>query len=155
MGGIHDTWIWPAFLRVRRTAARKVPEIGRVSIRFCPMADRHHLQSPRVYAHSLHYPDKICFARAAATDLTPEHIYGITAHEFGHLIADAEGWDAHVTIPETPGETPQEVQEEADQAALIRLGLPVYYDYRRVQYIPALVLDAVSGEGSCRNLIPN
>lgn len=57
----------------------------------CPEANKEHRDSPRQYAHTHHYSNTICLARAFYT-LPKKHKLGIILHELGHL-AGAEGED--------------------------------------------------------------
>ncbi len=56
----------------------------RVSVQFCPQADRAHQRSPRSYAHVGHYSGIICIAHATIK-LPPQYSLAILLHELGHL----------------------------------------------------------------------
>jgi len=81
----------------------------------CPLAEEAHAQDFRVHMHVGHEPGFVCAARDALT-LPPANQLGMFLHEFGHLIGGPS-------------------QHDADTAILERLGVPILYDDRMMQYV--------------------
>ena len=55
-----------------------------IYIEHCKIADKHHKQDKRNYAHTYHYADTICIAKAF-NRLPDNFKWGIILHELGHL----------------------------------------------------------------------
>ena len=81
----------------------------------CPLAEHHHLKSFRQFAHTLDldYDDRTVCVTAEIGQLPDEFLYGILAHEFGHIIA-VEIWD-------------DDTEEGADRAVDVFLELDIRY----------------------------
>lgn len=62
----------------------------RLHIAPCPVAEHDHKKSKRQYAHALHRPKTIC-AAADFWGLPLGHLYGVLAHEIGHVLAKEAG----------------------------------------------------------------
>lgn len=125
----RDSRLSRAFCRLRRRVEIRVPELSGMRLRICPLADREHEESWRRFAHTLHRYDTICFAAAAETELTDRELYGILAHEFGHLIADRLNAPAHLDGSD------EDAQAEADLAAAVILDVPVRYNERALEEV--------------------
>lgn len=61
-----------------------------VKWRHCAIAERDHRKDVRNYAHTFHFPQTICFAKAF-WKLPREYRDGILLHEIGHLLAGPQG----------------------------------------------------------------
>jgi len=62
--------------------------LNKIKIKYnCPYAIKDNKNSPRVFAHTLHEPDRICVFEDLGK-LYKKYLYGIMLHEFGHIIAD-------------------------------------------------------------------
>ncbi len=122
------------FRVARAYAARALPWIGKVPVRFCRKADSLHKLRWRLFAHT----EKlrvytVCFARDAERELTDEEILGMTAHELGHVVGMKLKYPEH-SKPQHSPETPQAVQDEADRIAREILGFRnLRYNRRTLQ----------------------
>lgn len=91
-----------------------------VQPRWCRLADEHHAQSPRQYMHvwdeeaGFGNEVVICVAREAG-DLSFPNLYGLFAHELGHLIS---------------GSTDEDVANKTME----RFCIYIYYDMYDVQW---------------------
>lgn len=81
----------------------------------CPVARFDNDVTKRTFAHTFHIDDTICLS-VNLRWLCDEAVWGIMAHEFGHLLADK-----HYK------KKPDLVEEQADQAAGEFLGVSIYY----------------------------
>jgi hypothetical protein len=75
----------------------------------CKKADQEHRRNKRQYAHTFHYKNCVCLARAFA-NLPAKHQDAIVLHEVGHLIAG-----------------PNATEEEANKAIEDRTGITITY----------------------------
>lgn len=124
-----------AFLRVRAVAAAVEPALARVRWTVCHIADRDHRKKWRQFAHANHFPDVVCIAAAAETELRDGELLGLVAHEIGHVEQEAAGAPAHRRDYAGPG-TPKSVQDEANVVAREisrRMGMGFRYGSRTVQ----------------------
>lgn len=64
---------------------RKFPSF-RPRLLHCHLADKDHSQESRIYMHTNHFKDTVCYAQAAA-ELPFENLVGVFAHEFGHILS--------------------------------------------------------------------
>jgi hypothetical protein len=120
---------------VRGQAAFRFPWISQVKVAFCPLADRHHAQKWRQFAHTNHRVYTVCFSRASEFDLTDEEVLGMCAHELGHIVGKRLRYPEHAR-PMTTKRTPQAVQDEADRIAREVLGFEgLRYNKRTLQEI--------------------
>jgi hypothetical protein len=102
-----------AFEDLSAYVQERVPDLPRIKLEVdCKYAIQDHEEELRVFAHTLHLKDTIC-VHSDLNKLSDAYIYGILAHEFGHIIADTF-WD-----------DPDE--EAADLAAREFLGLDIFY----------------------------
>jgi hypothetical protein len=62
----------------------------KIKIKHCSEADEEHAASFRQYAHTFHYPNIICVAKAF-WKLPEGYLMGILAHEIGHILSDGKG----------------------------------------------------------------
>ncbi len=114
-------------------AMLRFPWIRAVQVDFCSLADRHHKQKWRQFAHTNHVVYTVCFARAAETELTDEEILGMVAHELGHIVGTRLRYPEH-SRPHKGKGTPKSVQDEADRIAREVLGFEgLRYNRRTVQ----------------------
>jgi hypothetical protein len=120
--------------QVLEVARERSPWIPSVRIRHCPLADRDHRKKWRQFAHSLHVPGFICFAREAAHEMTEREIFGMTAHELGHIVAMKLKLPEHMKPARGQG-TPKRVQDEADTVAELLFGIPIRYNRRTLQEV--------------------
>lgn len=120
-----------------------------IQVKRCKVADHDHYKDPRCYAHTMHEPNIICVSSSMEL-LDDENIYGILAHEYGHII--------HSQFPELisgaenyPGEFEIEVDEDlefqyvggrevdheifADFLIEKLFGLRIWYDQKKVQWM--------------------
>ena len=132
--GRSGTGLEGVFSAVLVSASACVTFLRRVRMRYCKDADASHRRRWRLFAHSGHVRGRVCFARAAAQELTPSEMVGMSAHELGHVVADKLGLPAHVQSRYSRGkETPQSVQDEADWVARHLFGIPIRYNKRTLQ----------------------
>lgn len=120
------------FSAVLRYARKQWSFLPKVRFRYCPMADDEHRRSFRQFAHTSHVEGAVCFARAADKDATVAELVGLSAHELGHVAAEALGWPAHRKRIKA-GKTPAAVQREADRASKRILGIPLRYNKRKIE----------------------
>lgn len=120
------------FDAVIERASIALPWILKMSPTGCAMADADHEKSWRQFAHTGCKKNKVCFARAAETELTREEMIGMVAHELGHVVGDELQLPEH-SKPWKGTKTPQAVQDEADAAALRFFGIAVRYNARSIQ----------------------
>lgn len=106
----------------RGHAACKFPWIGSVKFAFCSLADRHHAQKWRQFAHTNHRVYTVCFAKAAERDLTDEEILGISAHEIGHLVGIRLRYPEHHEVRTNPPHWKEPAEQEATRIAVEVLG---------------------------------
>lgn len=108
-------------------------------LHFCRQADREHKKSWRQFAHSLHYPNVICFAHAAAGELIDDEILGILAHEIGHIVANIYGMPWHAEVRgksiKKGSRIHKELEREANYAAKLFLNVSVHYNGRTLEEI--------------------
>jgi hypothetical protein len=64
----------------------------RLDICLCQTAEKEHRRSERQYAHTFHYDGVICVCKAF-WELPDRHLFGVLAHEIGHLLAGPHGSD--------------------------------------------------------------
>jgi hypothetical protein len=77
----------------------------------------------------------VCFARASEEELTDGEILGISAHEFGHIVAIRDRWPEH-EFHETRHPA---VEEEANRIARRVLGFRgLKYNLRTLEELPGL-----------------
>lgn len=123
---------------VLHQASLTFPWLSRVRLRYCSMADREHLKSWRQFSHACHRKDIVCWARAAGKELTDTEIYGITAHELGHIIGEEIGAPAHRRARDR-GAGDEAAEREANLLALT-MGFRVVYNSRKLEetvgYVP-------------------
>jgi len=114
-----------AFSHLQKRLDETVGEFISLSLRWsCPVAEQDHRSAFRQFAHVFHDddPGAICVA-AEIGQLDDEYLYGILAHEFGHLIAQEFHED--------------DSEDGADLAAEEYLGIPIYYRTRYdLEWIP-------------------
>ena len=136
---ISSTRLGDIFSDVLKLAVKVVPELTRVTPGYCKLADQYHDEEWRCFAHSIHRPWKVCWARAAADDLTDGEIIGISAHELGHIIAEGTGMIRDPLVAHSKaivGErTPQAVQNEANWVVKNLLKLPLRYNKRELEEV--------------------
>ena len=103
----------------------------RAQLQGCDLAEKDHRESWRVHAHTIHLPNTICVC--ADIEALPEpHLYGIIAHEFGHLLADKQ-----------QGE---HTESEADRAAERFFGISIEYrSPQRIQWLSDADIAKVKG----------
>jgi hypothetical protein len=122
------------FTLVRAHAAMKFPWLAKVKFAFCSVADRHHAEKWRQFAHTNHRVYTVCFAKASETELTDEEVLGMSAHELGHVVGKRLRYPEHTkSHPRSKG-TPRVVQDEADRIAIEVLGFRgLRYNRRTLQ----------------------
>lgn len=118
--------------KVLKVARLRSPWIPSVRIRHCDLADRDHRKKWRQFAHSLHVPGFICFAREAAYEMTQREVFGMEAHELGHMVAMKLRLPEHRKPARGKG-TPKRVQDEADVVSALLFGIPIKYNRRTLQ----------------------
>lgn len=69
------------------TCQRKYTHFRPFSLHHCPLAESDHAKEERVFAHTLHLPNTVCVCQDIEK-LNDDFLYGIMAHEFGHILAD-------------------------------------------------------------------
>ncbi len=126
------TRIETLFRIVRGFAAEKFPWISSVKFAFCSLADRHHAEKWRQFAHTEHRVYTVCFAKAAEGELTDEEVLGMSAHELGHIIGKRLRYPEH-SRPIVGKRTPKAVQDEADRIVREVLELDLRYNKRTLQ----------------------
>lgn len=70
----------------------KIKKINKRSFEYyyiieCPVANAEHKLSKRQYAHVRHHKDNIICVAHAIWTLPDSHLFGVLAHEIGHLIS--------------------------------------------------------------------
>jgi len=127
------TRIETLFRVVREHAAARFPWIRSVRFAFCSLADRHHAEKWRQFAHTEHRVYTVCFAKASEFALTDEEVLGMSAHELGHIVGKRLRYPEH-SRPTTAKKTPKPVQDEADRIAREVLGFEgLRYNKRTLQ----------------------
>ena len=124
------------FDALRRYVEKKMPELKRkvepMLLWFgCPYAEDDHQRKDRVYAHTNHVDGVICVCESLGK-LSGSKIFGILAHEFGHIAAMAIKQDGS--------------EAGADRAAREYLELPIQYtrDSKAIQYLGEEEISKVS-----------
>jgi hypothetical protein len=87
----------------------------------------------RLFAHTGHRRDVVCWAKAAETELTDAEIDGIAAHEMGHIVS----WELRLPHHDRcrfRGQVTQEVEDEANETAA-KMGMPVIYNARKLEEV--------------------
>ena len=110
----------------------RFPWIRKVKFAFCPLADKHHAEKWRQFAHTNHRVYTVCFAKAAEWELYEEEVLGMVAHELGHIVGKRLRYPEHTRVTREKG-TPKRVQDEADRIAREVLGFNVQYNRRTLQ----------------------
>ncbi|MGI0147907.1 MAG: hypothetical protein ACREDF_00035 [Thermoplasmata archaeon] len=107
------------FRVARDYAALRVPWLKKAKFHICELADFQHTRAWRYFAHSGHLGVyTVCFATASEAELTDGEALGISAHEFGHLVAIKEHFPEHeFHLTRHP-----HVEEEANRIARRVLG---------------------------------
>jgi hypothetical protein len=82
----------------------------KITLEFCDLAEKHHCQRHRQFAHVFHRAGVICISRAFF-DLPQAYQAGILLHEFGHL--SYAGHEEHT-------------EEEADMMGFILSGIQIH-----------------------------
>lgn len=88
-----------SFDKVKEHIVNLVPELKDVKLEICPDAEEAYQESlqsrkeegedeARVYAHTLHKPNVVCYTERMDNELTEEERQGILVHEFGHIYAN-------------------------------------------------------------------
>ena len=103
----------PVIREVMTWAVLKIPRLDRVRHIFCSLCDSEHRKRKRLYAHSFHEKDMVCWAQAAMR-LPANNLAGICLHELGHHLA-GDRKDEY------------EAEKAADTAVLNRLGIEIEY----------------------------
>lgn len=120
---------------VREQAAHRFPWIQKFKVESCELADRHHNERWRQFAHTNHRVYTVCFCKAAELELTDEEILGMSAHELGHVVGTRLRYPEH-SKPVKGSKTPKAVQDEADRIAREVLGFEgLRYNKRTLQEI--------------------
>lgn len=99
--------------RFNALTAEQFPDFEPLALNWeCPVAEEDHVHSFRQFAHVFHMDGFIC--TSSEIDLLADrHIYGLIAHEFGHVIADGI-WD-------------ETEERDADDAVLEVFGVQIHY----------------------------
>jgi len=105
-----------AFNEIKDLVVQEYPALSDVEWQVCLDADGEHRKSSRQYMHVLHMPGVICCARAVA-DLPKKNALGLFAHEFGHLLLDAQG--------------KRQTEPGADRAWLDMTGVAITYSRKK------------------------
>lgn len=122
---------------VRAQAELRFPWMRSVRFAFCPLADRHHAEKWRQFAHTNHRVYTVCFAKAAEVELFDEEVLGMSAHELGHIVGKRLRYPEHARVVSANAKrTPKKVQDEADRIAREVLGFELLrYNKRTLQEI--------------------
>jgi hypothetical protein len=120
-----------------------------IRIERCSTADHDHYKDPRVFAHTHHKEDVICVSSSIEL-LDDANIYGVLAHEYGHMIYD-QFPELIFDAQEYPNEFEVEIDREygvqfvegvevdieifADWIVEKLFGLRIWYDQRKVQWL--------------------
>lgn len=121
------------FGAVLHKAIRTFPWLSRVRMAYCPQADREHRKSWRQFSHACHQKNVVCWARAAGKELTDTEIYGIAAHELGHIVGEEIGAPAHRRAFHQ-GAGDEATEREANLLALV-MGFRVVYNKRSIEEV--------------------
>lgn len=82
----------------------------KIKVRLCPLAKKHHLESPRQFAHVFHRRDTICVT-PEFYNLPQRYRLGILLHECGHFALIDSG---------------NHEESEADSMASYISGVPIH-----------------------------
>jgi len=99
---------------LREHAAMMDVRIPKIHLKFdCEIAEESYLANQRFVAHAFHQGNTICIVARGVGVLTPHKMYGVIAHEVGHIMSEVQDDSA---------------EGAADQWMRERLGIEVYYD---------------------------
>jgi hypothetical protein len=130
-----------AFEVVKEFLVSNFPEFNNTTLESCPTADEYYEESkieqekekklPRVYAHTLHKENVVCYTEKMDTDLSDEQRIGIMIHEFGHLLIENHPYDF---TDEDTGEV-QNDDMNADIVCYEMFGVEIHYDDNDIEYV--------------------
>ena len=100
---------------LREHAALMDVRIPAIRLKFdCPIAEESYLGDQRFVAHAFHQGNTIiCLVARGIGRLTPHKMFGVIAHEVGHIMSNVQDDSA---------------EGAADQWMRERLGIEIYYD---------------------------
>jgi len=92
-----------SFVIVKDYLIQNFPEFLNVCLKVCPEADKYYEESkieqagegklPRVFSHTVHEDNTVCYTEKMDTELSEEQRVGIFIHEFGHLYIENHPFD--------------------------------------------------------------
>ena len=99
---------------LREHAALLGVRIPAIRLKFdCEIAEESYLANQRFVAHAFHKGNTICIVARGIGVLTPHKMFGVIAHEVGHIMSEVQDDSA---------------EGAADQWMRENLGIEVYYD---------------------------
>jgi hypothetical protein len=131
-----------SFAVVKDYLLQNFPEFQSVRLKVCPEADRYYEESikeqagegklPRVFAHTLHEDNTVCYTEKMDTELSEEQRMGIFIHEFGHLYIENHPFD--FMDEERPGEVEND-DINADIVVYEMFRVEMHYDDNDIEYV--------------------
>jgi len=122
-----------SFGAVKEFVVANFPDFANIALFACDEADKMHEESateqaeegkpPRVYAHTGHFEDVVCYSTYMDGDLSEEQRQGIFIHEFGHLYAKRYPYNA-----ETDEYFEWEEDSDADLVVVTIFEVNLHYD---------------------------
>lgn len=126
-----------SFEVVKNYVTADFPELYKIKLKECPDCEKMYQESkteqakkglpPRVYAHTYHFPETICYSKRMDTELSEEERQGILIHEFGHIYNKKHPDDASLYK--------EDIEMWADVIVFLRFKVVIDYNDREIEAV--------------------